>query len=50
MIANFRTAGNGKSIALSKPALAQAGLAEERNAEVIVENVAIVQRKPSGAP
>lgn len=50
MLVNIRTIGNSKGIVLSKPVLAQVGLAEEQTADLTVENGAIVLRKPHAAP
>ncbi len=46
----IRNIGNSKGVVLPKPLLAQAGLDAEATAEVLVENGAIVLRKPAKPP
>lgn len=43
----IRTIGNSKGVVLPKPLLGQAGLADQTFASVVVENGAIILRKPS---
>lgn len=43
----IRNIGNSKGVVLPKPLLAQAGLDTQTTAEVLVENGAIVLRKPA---
>ena len=45
----IRTIGNSKGVLLPKPLLAQAGLANETSAQVVVENGSIVLSKPAKA-
>ncbi len=45
----IRTIGNSKGVVLPKPLLAQAGLEGQATASVMVENGAIVLRKPASA-
>jgi len=41
----IRAIGNSKGVVLPKPLLAQAGLADQRQASVVVEEGAIILRK-----
>ncbi|MFO6419242.1 AbrB/MazE/SpoVT family DNA-binding domain-containing protein [Hylemonella sp. W303a] len=47
MHVTIRAIGNSKGVVLPKPILAQAGLEEATNAEMTVENGAIILRKPA---
>jgi antitoxin MazE len=43
---SIRTIGNSKGVVLPKALLAQVGLEDQRTANVVVENGAIILRKP----
>lgn len=45
----LRAVGNSKGIVLSKPILAQAGLADAGSVEMTVENGAIILRRPAAS-
>ena len=45
----IRDIGNSKGVVLPKPLLAQAGLEDQRTADIAVENGCIVLRKPAKA-
>jgi antitoxin MazE len=47
MHVTIRSIGNSKGVLLPKPVLAQAGLEDASDAEMTVENGAIVLRKPT---
>lgn len=46
----IRSIGNSKGVVLPKPLLAQVGLSDQATAEMVVENGAIVLRKPAKSP
>lgn len=47
MHVTIRSIGNSKGVVLPKPVLAQAGLEDATDAEMIVENGVIILRKPA---